>query len=102
MMGRQHEGKSMLVRFGAALLLGLTMAGAADAQSFNCRLARTADEVLICQDTRLSDLDEALSTAYSRLRNRLGGAALRHLDADQQHWPARPRPCVRAGTRVAD
>jgi uncharacterized protein YecT (DUF1311 family) len=43
------------------------------AQSFNCRYARSADEVLICQDEHLSRLDVLLSGTYYRLRNSLYG-----------------------------
>jgi hypothetical protein len=53
------------------ILFGLLPA-TAEAQSFNCRYARQPDEVTICGDRRLSQLDERLSGRFYRLRNRLG------------------------------
>ena len=76
--------------FGLAALtvLGtLTLsAGAAEAQSFNCNAADRPDEVLICQDPRLSALDQRMSSLYFRLRNSLVGAARERLEADQAAW----------------
>src|SRR3954471_15044450 len=43
----------------------LLFVSSAHAQSFNCRYARTPDEVTICEDARLSALDERLSPGFS-------------------------------------
>lgn len=55
----------------AALGAGL-MPGPSDAQSFDCREARSPDEFLICADPRLARLDEQLSTMYRLQGSRLG------------------------------
>ncbi|MEZ5785780.1 MAG: hypothetical protein R3D62_04695 [Xanthobacteraceae bacterium] len=67
----------------------------AQAQSFNCRYARSADEVLICQNEHLSNLDVVLSRTYYRLRNSLYGAARRRLEASQSRWLASRMDCGR-------
>jgi uncharacterized protein len=59
---------------------------AASAQSFNCRTADRPDEVLICQDSQLSALDEKMSTLYYNLRNRLQGVQRRRLEVAQSAW----------------
>jgi uncharacterized protein len=65
------------------------------AQSFNCRYAKTADEVLICQDSALSALDEQMSSIFFRLRNTLPAGQLRFLDAEQQYWLRNRLSCGR-------
>jgi uncharacterized protein len=85
----------MFIRLAVLSVLLLLGAGGASAQSFNCNLARTADEVLICQDDRLAALDERLSTVYARLRNSLVGAELRDLEAEQLAWLGARRRCGR-------
>jgi uncharacterized protein len=59
---------------------------AVQAQSFNCRTADRPDEVLICQNARLSSLDEEMSSFYFRLRNALSGSERRALEAGQRRW----------------
>lgn len=79
-----------------AALLGLVAAsGPGAAQSFNCNYARTADEVAICQDGRLSALDERMSSIYFGVRNRLYGGARAQLEAEQADWLASRRDCGR-------
>jgi uncharacterized protein len=58
----------------------------AQAQSFNCRTADRPDEVLICQNPRLSALDERMSSLYFTLRNSLYGRERRALEASQRAW----------------
>jgi len=67
-------------------LAGLLLVQAAHAQSFNCRYARTADEVAICESARLSVLDERLSRRFFRLRDSLYGPDRARLDRDQAAW----------------
>jgi uncharacterized protein len=74
---------------------------AAQAQSFNCRYARSADEVLICQNARLGALDERLSGIYARLRNSLYGSARRGLEAEQASWLRSRRRCGRDAGCIA-
>jgi uncharacterized protein len=53
----------------ALSLLGVGAAHATDGPSFNCRYAKTPDEVLICQNAKLSKLDRRLAEIYSPQRN---------------------------------
>jgi uncharacterized protein len=73
----------------------------AHAQSFNCRYAKSPDEVLICQDPRLSALDERMSSLFFRLRNRLYGRARAGLDADQAAWLRGRMACGRDAACIA-
>jgi uncharacterized protein len=51
-----------------ALLIAVGLAGAlANAQSFDCRKARYADEKTICRDPTLGQLDQELASVYRRL-----------------------------------
>jgi uncharacterized protein len=70
----------------ACVLVPLTLSAGAQAQSFNCNTADRPDEVLICQNPRLSALDERLSSLYFRLRNTLAGGERARLEADQAAW----------------
>ena len=67
-------------------LVSLLLVSSAHAQSFNCRNARTPDEVTICQDARLSALDERLSSRFYRLRDSLYGPDRVRLDQRQSAW----------------
>ncbi len=58
----------------------------ADAQSFNCRYARTADERVICDRPNLSRLDERLSRRYQRAYDRSGRGMRRLLEREQAAW----------------
>ncbi len=49
-------------------LLSVLSPSAAQAQSFDCHKARTADERMICQVPLLSELDEIMALFYKRLR----------------------------------
>ena len=75
---------------------------AAQAQSFNCRYARSPDEVLICQDGRLGALDERMSGIYFRLRNGLYGGARANLEAEQAGWLRSRQSCGRDAGCIAD
>jgi uncharacterized protein len=86
----------------ACLMLLLTLSPVvAKAQSFNCRYARTADEVLICQDGQLSALDERMSGNYARLRNGLYGSARAALEAKQAAWLRSRMSCGRDAGCIA-
>ena len=56
--------------FGA-LLIAVGLGASANAQSFDCRNARSADERAICQDSRLGDLDKQLADVYDRVGGKL-------------------------------
>lgn len=70
----------------------LALPAAAQAQAFNCNDARYADEVTICEEPRLSRLDERMSRLFYRLRDEVGGG---RLDADQDAWLRVRRSCGR-------
>src|SRR5262249_27332978 len=53
------------------LLLVAGSGSSAEAQSFDCRNARSADEKAICQDSRLGDLDKRLADVYDRVGGKL-------------------------------
>ena len=74
------------MRLRALGLVGLGLVSSAHAQSFNCRYARTPDEVAICESARLSALDERLSSRFFRLRDSLYGPDRARLDRSQAGW----------------
>jgi uncharacterized protein len=78
--------------FLTALTL-FSLAQPAQAQSFNCRFARTADEVAICRDERLSRLDERMSSLFFRVRDDLGRRGVRDLEEDQNRFLRRRARC---------
>ena len=49
-------------------VLAALLVGAAEAASFDCRKVRTPDEVAVCADPLLSELDEIMADFYRRLR----------------------------------
>ena len=56
--------------FMSALVLAVAaLVGAANAASFDCRKARTPDEVAVCADPLLSELDEIMADFYRRFRH---------------------------------
>ena len=63
--------KLALLAASAVSLLMLHSAGPADA--FDCARASTAMERAICADPTLKATDDAMSAAYSSLRQRLQG-----------------------------
>ena len=70
-----------------AAFAGTTFTTPAAAQpSFNCKLARTPDEIVICRTPVLQKRDRELAAVYTALRNRLTGAARAKLDADEAGW----------------
>ncbi len=76
----------MSVLRAASLLAFVLMPLSAEAQSFNCRYARSPDEVAICQNERLSGFDETMSQLFFRLRNEINGRERARLEADQADW----------------
>jgi uncharacterized protein len=87
----------------AIICLALALAPAsAGAQSFNCRFARTADEILICQNRALARLDERMSELYFRARNSLYGGQRRQLEADQAKWLRSRHGCGRDASCIED
>ena len=75
------------------IVLAVASSSPATAQSFNCRYARTPDEVRVCNSLHLRGEDERLSEKYSRLRNEVGGAERRRLIREQRAWLNQRRAC---------
>jgi hypothetical protein len=66
--------------------------GASDFGRGNCRTADRPDEVLICQDSRLSVLDERMSSIYYSLRDTLRGAEREALVSTAAQRTPAPNP----------
>ena len=71
----------------------IVAAGSANAQSFNCRYAKTADEVRICRDAGLRRLDDELGSTYSRILKENRGSGREIIRRGQTRWLARRRAC---------
>jgi len=76
-----------------ALLLVLA-AGAAEAASFPCEKAETADEKAICAHLPLNDLDVEMATRFEILRAMLPMGGNAKLREDQETWLAERRACA--------
>jgi uncharacterized protein len=94
-----HIRVGLLLSFAFAVVVA---GSPAEAQSFNCRYAKAADEVLICQSPRLAGLDERMSSIYFRLRNSLPGRQRASLEADQAAWLRGRQACGRDGSCIED
>ena len=81
-----RRGNRISLGIAAVFLMFIAGFTPANAQSFNCRYAKTPDEVLICQDNQLAKLDIKLASIYSRYLNLLKGRELRKLQNDQTEW----------------
>jgi uncharacterized protein len=74
----------------------------AEAQSFNCRYARNADEIAICDDSQLSRLDERMSRLFFEVRDSVWGRERAALDADQAEWLDSRQSCRRNPDCIED
>lgn len=75
-------------------LLALMSAGQpAQAASFDCAKAETADEKAICADRRLNDQDVEMAVLYTQLKPLLGMGARGDLDDEQVAWLKRRAAC---------
>ena len=70
----------------AAIYMICAVASPAHAQSFNCRYAKTPDEVAICDYPYLGDLDVQMASLYFSIRRQLHGSARKQLENDQKYW----------------
>src|ERR1700732_1558843 len=68
--------------FAAATLIG---AGAASGQSFDCQKARSADELTICQESGLAQLDQELASLKRQRKDKRHAAE--HDGADDNETP---------------
>jgi uncharacterized protein YecT (DUF1311 family) len=83
-------------------LASLLLVQSAHAQSFDCRYARAPDEAAICEDARLSALDERLASQFFRLRGRLSGPDRARLDRHEDTWLNARHRCGGDRTCIAE
>lgn len=67
----------------------------AEAQSFNCRYAKSPDEVLVCQEPDLGKLDEEVSNLYYSLRGNANGFKKQRIDQINFGWLRQRASCGR-------
>jgi uncharacterized protein len=77
---------AIIPRALAGIALACVGIGSVAAQSFNCRYAKTVDEVTICRSPLLSQLDEQMSQMYFEIRNSLYGVQRLQLENGQAAW----------------
>src|SRR4029077_17560488 len=78
---------------GALLITAGLGADRANAQSFDCRNARYADERAICQQPRLGQLDQELASAYDRVMRKLPKEQRDAFDSNETAFVTAPRRC---------
>jgi uncharacterized protein len=81
------------IALGALLIATGLKAPTANAQSFNCRYARYADEKTICRVPLLGQLDEELASIYRRLLLNLPRAERGDLDKNEDRFVIARRRC---------
>lgn len=96
------QRKGFLIAPVLSLLMSSILVDFAAAQSFNCREARRADEVQICQDAELSHLDEQLASLYTQQRQRLDKAQQQILKKNQRFWLRQRGDCGRNRNCIAN
>jgi uncharacterized protein len=79
----------------AAVLMTAQSTLPARAQSFNCNFAKTPDEVLICQNRTLSEMDEKLANLYFGLHSHVYGRDRVRMEVDQTSWLRHRMSCGR-------
>jgi uncharacterized protein len=67
----------------------------AEAQAFNCRYAKSPDEVLVCQEPELGKLDEEVSSLYYSLRGNANGFKKQRIDQINSGWLRQRGSCGR-------
>jgi uncharacterized protein len=95
-----HASAMAAIRAATLLVIGGAMADLANAASFNCLVASTPDEVLICQDAELSRLDEQMASLYFATRNRVLGPQRQALEDTQVEWFRLRQACGRDRTCI--
>lgn len=77
----------------------IVFAPIAYAQGYNCRYAKNASEIFVCQDSDLARLDEEVNLVYSGVRNRLkkmgANEDLRQLESVRSFWIKKRNACGR-------
>jgi uncharacterized protein YecT (DUF1311 family) len=92
----------MLRALSITAMFVLASAGSAPAQSFDCKAAGGADEVAICRDAHLAQLDTQLAQLYGRQRQRLDGAGRATLAMHQKAWLGQRRDCRADAACIGD
>ena len=78
----------------AAFLFTAAMQGsAANAASFDCAKAKSADEKVICTDQEMNDQDIEMSVTYNLLKRLVAMGARDELEASQVAWLKRRENC---------
>ena len=79
----------------SALLLLLTMLATANsfAASFDCRRAHDADEIAICGNRDLSDMDVRMATLFEVAKGFVAMGERGAMQDDQRTWLAERRRC---------
>lgn len=67
-----------------SLIIGVMSIGTAQAASFDCKLAQSTSEKLICNNAELSKLDEELATQYKHRLKAVSNPA--ELKSEQRRW----------------
>jgi uncharacterized protein len=70
--------------------------------SFNCNYAKAPDEVVICQDPELSNLDRETARLYSEAMNYYRGGARASIRRDQVAWLNQRHHCGYDKTCIKD
>jgi uncharacterized protein len=78
---------------GLAVLMLAPYSPSAQAASFNCEKAETADEKAICADRALNDEDVEMSVLYRQLKPLLAMGARGDLEDGQVNWLKRRQAC---------
>ncbi len=89
---------------GLASITVLAFSADASAQSFNCRLAKTPDEVKICQSDKLRQLDQQVADLYSAIITSSDSTrSYRNMiERTQRTWLARRGNCRSSFTCLND
>jgi uncharacterized protein len=74
-------------------LAATLMAGSAQAASFNCERARTADELTVCATLKLNDQDVRMAQLYDIAQHLVAMGGRAAIQDDQQAWLKTRRAC---------
>lgn len=84
-MQRKHSVNTLTTLVSiVGMGLGLSTLAHAQGPSFSCKKALTGAEQLICQDSKLSQLDRAIDSRYQQLTGRLDDAGKAALQQEQR------------------
>ena len=88
-----HARRWMLAVSIVGLAISLTARAEPGAPSFDCAKASAADERAICEDSRLSEMDQAMTIAFGQVKKESKGEAK---GMPRRRWPT-GAPAVRTG-----